>query len=95
MTAELKEHWDKKGEYNGYFELYNVQSGKNSFSSYWIYINSIDQDGYKMLLSMNNTEEKSADKNFINIRKHLNGYVRDIYFTSHDSVNNYDPTKAE
>jgi hypothetical protein len=93
MVAKLEKNWDDRSDLSGYFVLRNVQYTKNAFDDYWIFVNNLDQVGYDLLLSLNNTMEVMESKKFLNIRKYLNGYVRDIYFTSHDK--NYNPLATE
>ena len=90
MVEDLKADYEARGELGNYWVLQNIQSGARSFSDYWIYINEIDQEGYDLLMTINGTQDASENRQFSKIRKYLNGYVRDIYFTTHSSPT--DPT---
>ena len=92
MVEGLKADYEARGELGNYWVLQNIQSGTKSFSDYWIYINDIDQEGYDLLMTINGTQDASDNRQFSKIRKYLNGYVRDIYFTTHSSPT--DPTQS-
>jgi hypothetical protein len=93
MVKDLKANWESRGELSGYFVLRNVQFSKTSFDDYWIFANNLDQVGYDLLLSLNNTLAPSEEKKFYNIRQYLNGFIRDIHFTVHDT--NFSPLVTE
>lgn len=91
MVEDLKTNYAERGELSGYFVLQNIKYGTRYFDDYWIFINSIDQEGYDLLMSINGTTTADPNRDFNKIRKYLTGYIRDIYYTSHDTQNPVDP----
>ena len=85
MEADMKQNWAERGEYHGYFVLRGIKYGTRNFDDYWIFANNLSKEGFDTLVSINNTLEAHPMKDFNKIRTYLDGFIRDIYYTSHDS----------
>ena len=72
-----------------------IKYGSRNFDDYWFFANNIDKDGYDLLLSINDTLEASTNKDFNIVRKYLTGFIRDIYYNSHDGANPPSPYLPE
>ena len=84
MIDDLQENWENRGNFSGYFILRNVEYALNQYDDYWFFATNLTEEGYGILVAMNNTSEPSKDKKYGDVRKYLNGFVRDIYFTNHE-----------